>query len=166
MSEPSESSSLSEAFTIRTGPPADAEIIAGHRRAMFSDMGYRDEPWLDEMSASFLPWVRRKLESGDYLAWFAVAPDGTIAAGAGLWLMEWMPHRPGGSGRRGNVLNVYTQPAYRRRGLARRLMTLILECARDRGIEVMVLNASDEGRPLYESMGFHATNEMRIDLVK
>jgi len=45
-------------------------------------------------------------------------------------------------------------------------MSLILEWARDRGIEVVVLNASDEGRPLYDSMGFRATNEMRIDLVK
>ena len=160
------SSSLSEAFTIRTGTPADAEMITGHRRSMFSDMGYGDEQWLSDMTGAFLPWVRRKMESGDYLAWFVIAPDGSIAAGAGLWLMEWMPHRPGSPGRRGNVLNVYTKPAYRSRGLARRLMNQIVEWARDRGIEVLVLNASDEGRPLYESMGFHATNEMRIDLVK
>src|SRR5215472_10169936 len=106
------------------------------------------------MTGAFLPWVRRKMESGDYLAWFAEAADGLIAAGAGLWLMEWMPHRPGGPGRRGNILNVYTQPAYRRRGLARHLMNQILEWERKREIEVVILHASDEGRPLYESMGF------------
>jgi GNAT superfamily N-acetyltransferase len=159
-------SDSSEGFSIRAGTPADAEVVAGHRRAMFFDMGYRDEQWLSDMSGLFLPWVRRKMESGDYLAWFAVAPDGSIAAGAGLWLMEWMPHKPGGTGRRGNVLNVYTESAYRRRGLARGLMNLILEWARNRGIEVVMLHASDEGRPLYESMGFRTTNEMRIDLGK
>ena len=165
MTEPSKSPNSSE-FTIRPGTAADAEIITAHRRAMFSDMGYGDEQWLSQMTEVFLPWVRHKMESGDYLAWFAVAPDGSIAAGAGLWLMEWMPHRPDGPGRRGNVLNVYTKPAYRSRGLARRLMNEILEWARGCGIEVVVLNASDAGRPLYESMGFRATNEMRIDLVK
>jgi hypothetical protein len=44
------------------------------------------------MSEKFRPWVKRKMEAGEYLAWFANAPDESVAAGAGLWLMDWPPH--------------------------------------------------------------------------
>lgn len=158
------SSRPSDSFTIRAGTPADAETIVRHRRSMFLDMGYQDITWLDEMSVAFLPWLRRKMETGEYLAWFAVAPDGSIAAGAGLWLQEWMPMRVNRDPRRGYVLNVYTEPAYRRCGLARRLMQIVLDCCREHGFVMVNLNASKEGRPLYESLGFKVTNDMRLDL--
>lgn len=151
-------------FTIRVGCVEDTALIVKHRHAMFSDMGYRDAAWLDEMAVAFLPWVQRKMESGEYLAWFALAPDGSVAAGAGLWLQEWMPARVGRDSRRGYIINVYTEPRYRRLGLARRLMEILLDWCRQEGIAMAALNASDEGRPLYESLGFKATNDMRLDL--
>jgi GNAT superfamily N-acetyltransferase len=151
-------------FPIREGTVADAELIIKHRRAMFSDMGFRDAVWLDGVANSFLPWVRQKLATGEYLAWFAVAPDGSVAAGAGLWLLDWFPHRLDRGALRGYLLNVYTEPAYRRRGLARQLVQITLDLCRERGIAIATLHASDEGRPLYESLGFKATNEMRIEL--
>ncbi|MBZ5578151.1 MAG: GNAT family N-acetyltransferase [Acidobacteriia bacterium] len=160
------SSKPSEAFVVRAGTPADVETIMAHRRAMFFDMGYRDAGWLDEMSAAFLPWLRRKMESGEYLAWFAMTPEGSVAAGAGLWLMDWPGGLHGCGALRGNVLNVYTEAAYRRQGLARRLMAVILDWCRSHDVPTVVLHASDEGRPLYVSLGFQATNEMRIDLGK
>jgi GNAT superfamily N-acetyltransferase len=59
-------------------------------------------------------------------------------------------------------VNVYTEPAYRRQGLARELMKKVMEwCARE-GVETVILHASEEGRPLYERLGFEATNEMRL----
>jgi GNAT superfamily N-acetyltransferase len=158
------SPTASEPFVIRAGTPADAEQISSQRRAMFSDMGGRDPAWLDEIAASFLPWVRTKLETGEYLAWFAMATEGHVAAGAGLWLLDWFPNRRDRKSLRGYVLNVYTEPAYRRRGLARRLMQIVVDECRDRGITMVTLHASEEGRPLYEALGFSATNEMRIQL--
>lgn len=154
----------SEPFTIRAGTAADAELIVSHRRAMFLDMGRHDPDWLDGVAAAFLPWVRPRLDTGEYRAWFAVAPDGSVAAGVGLWFVDWFPHPDDRGSLRGHMLNVYTEPAYRRRGLARRLMQITLDCCRERGITIATLQASDEGRPLYESMGFKATNEMRIEL--
>jgi GNAT superfamily N-acetyltransferase len=131
---------------------------------MFVDMGHRDESTLDSMSRSFVPWVKTRLADGEYLAWFAIAPDGSIAAGLGLWLMDWPPHMVGPGARRGNILNVYTQPEHRRRGLARMLMQTALEWCRANGIRAVILHASPEGRTLYESLGFQPTNEMRLML--
>jgi GNAT superfamily N-acetyltransferase len=107
---------------------ADLDAIVHHRRAMFLDMGYPDDPALSTMADDFRPWLQRKMEAGEYLAWFVLARDSTIAAGLGLWLMDWPAHMVGAGSRwRGNILNVYTEPAHRRGGMARALMKIALD---------------------------------------
>jgi GNAT superfamily N-acetyltransferase len=155
---------VQRALQIRTATISDAEIITAHRRAMFFEMGYRDQAVLDGMSAAFRPWLRRKMEEGEYLAWLAVAADGSVAAGLGLWLMDWPPHMVGPGSRRGNILNVYTNPDSRRQGLARRLMEVALDWCRANRIRAVILHSSNDGRPLYERLGFRPTNEMRLML--
>lgn len=153
---------LPEGFTIRRASTADLEILVAHRRDMFHDMGYSDSAALDSMAAKFRFWLLERMNSGDYMAWLATAPDGTVAAGAGLWLMDWPPHMLGKSARRGNILNVYTESRFRRQGLARALMEITLLWCRENQIDTVILHASPEGKPLYESLGFRPTNEMRI----
>ena len=131
---------------------------------MFGDMGYHDQAVLEAMTAAFRPWLRRKMEEGEYLCWLAVRTDGSVAAGLGLWLMDWPPHMIGPGSRRGNILNVYTNPECRRQGLARRLMEVALDWCRAHGIRAVILHASNEGRRLYETFGFRPTNEMRLTL--
>ena len=151
-----------QAISIRAATADDAEIITAHRRAMFFEMGFRDEKSLDAMTAACRPWVRQKMEAGEYLAWLAVEPNGSVAAGLGMWLMDWPPHMIGPGSRRANILNVYTEPAHRRQGLARRLMDVALTWCREHGIRAVILHASDDGRALYQSLGFTPTNEMRL----
>ena len=155
---------LPEGFTVRRASTAELEILVGHRRSMFADMGYEDQATLDSMAARFRSWVLEHMEAADYHAWLVYAPDGSVAAGAGLWLMDWPPHMIGKSMRRGNILNVYTDARFRRRGLARLLMEEIVAWCKNNGVDTIILHASPAGRSLYESMGFAATNEMRIRL--
>jgi len=151
-------------YTIRRATAEDADTIVAHRRAMFSEMGYRDESALNAMCESFRPWLLRMLNQDEYLTWFAIAPDASIAAGLGLWLMDWPPHMVGPGARRANILNVYTAREHRRQGLARKLMDTSLEWCRQHGIRAVILHASEQGRPLYQSLGFRSTNEMRLVL--
>ena len=155
--------SLPEGFAVRRASADDIDTLIAHRRSMFVDMGYRDEIALDSMAAQCHGWLLSRMSSGEYLAWLAIAPEGSIAAGAGLWLMDWPPHMIG-SGRRGNILNVYTEVEFRRRGLAGELMKSAMQWCRSNKVDTVVLHASPDGRRLYESMGFVATNEMRIQL--
>ena len=60
------------------------------------------------------------------------------------------------------ILNVYTEPEFRKRGIARQVMVTILKWLKQRGFRGVNLHASAEGRPLYEELGFEATNEMRL----
>lgn len=156
--------SLPEGFAIRRASTVDLETLVAHRRAMFYDMGYRDVAALDSMAAKFRVWLQERMKSGDYIAWVVIANDDSVAAGAGLWLMDWPPHMIGNGARRGNILNVYTQESFRRRGLARHLMEAILLWCREKSIDTVILHASPDGRSLYDALGFKATNEMRIQL--
>lgn len=158
--------SLPEGFTLRVSTTADLETLVAHRRAMFRDMGYSDELALDSMSEKFRPWLLEHMKAGDYRAWVTCDGEGRIVAGAGLWLMDWPPHMVGQGVRRGNILNVYTAENFRRRGLARYLMETILFWCGENGIDTVILHASPSGRTLYESMGFTASNEMRLRLGK
>lgn len=154
--------SLPEGFTIRRASTSDLEILVAHRRAMFGDMGYNDDVALSSMSAKFRVWLLAHMNEGDYVAWLVIAPDGSIAAGAGLWLMDWPPHMIGQGTRRGNILNVYTAESFRRRGLARELMEVVLRWCRENEVDTIILHASPAGKNLYQSMGFAPTNEMRL----
>jgi GNAT superfamily N-acetyltransferase len=151
-------------FVIRAGILDDVETVVAQRRAMFFDAGFRDEQKLDAMSAAFRPWLQGKMRAGEYKAWFAIDAGGAIAAGLGLWLMDWPPHMIGPGPWRGNILNVYTRPDSRRLGLARRLMDTALAWCRVNQVRAVILHSSEEGRHLYETMRFQPTNEMRIVL--
>ncbi len=157
-------SKMADTFTFRTATLADIPTIIAHRRAMFEEMGYRNRAELDLMNANVEDWYREKMERNEYIEWFALDDAGKIVAGAGLWVMDSPPHPTDPSTRRGNILNVYTHPDYRRRELAKRLTLTILDWCREHGIRTVILHASDEGRTLYESLGFRPTNEMRIQL--
>ena len=62
------------------------------------------------------------------------------------------------------ILNMYTEPEFRRRGLARMLMEKMIAWCREQGYNTVSLHASDKGRPLYEALGFRPTNELRLAL--
>jgi len=153
-----------EEFTIREATPADVETIVAHRRGMFEAMGYADAAVLDAMQSAADGWTRTRLASGEYRGWLAVGRDGRVVAGAGLHLREQCSKPRNLSGRVAYVMNVFTEPGHRRRGLARRLMQLVLDWCRQNGYAEITLHASDAGRTLYNSLGFEPTNEMRLKL--
>lgn len=135
---------------------------------MFRDMGSAQPAIERELREAAATQIREAMLSGEYVAWVA-HPAGEpqrVIAGAGVQLRRLFP-RPDAAGtgvvhgREGIVLNVYVEREYRRQGIARRLMETIIDWAPRAGIRRLVLHASAEGRPLYESMGFEPTNEMR-----
>jgi GNAT superfamily N-acetyltransferase len=131
---------------------------------MFLEMGYPDDETMKQMIELFRPWLSRKMQAEEYLAWFAVAEDGAVAAGLGMWLMDWPPHMLGPGPWRANILNVYMRPQSRRNGLARKLTQTAVEWCRANRLSTVILHASDAGRPLYASMGFEPSTEMRMIL--
>jgi GNAT superfamily N-acetyltransferase len=130
---------------------------------MFDEMGLASGAALERVERDTLAALGPAMCEGYYLHWFA-EDAGRIVAGAGVILARWLPMPEEPALRRATVLNVYTEPAYRRRGLARQLMYTLIDWCRAQGFAFVQLHASDDGRPLYESLGFKPTNEMRLGL--
>jgi ribosomal protein S18 acetylase RimI-like enzyme len=144
----------------RMATAADASLIAHHRRAMFAAMGGTPAHILDAMSRSFEPWVARMIAESKYLGWIT-SDDARPVAGAGLLVLDWPPHPFDPAGKhRGYLLNVFVEPEYRKRGLARSLVERCLAEAHRRRLLVVALHSSDAARSIYEDLGFRATNEM------
>ncbi|MBV8805303.1 MAG: GNAT family N-acetyltransferase [Sinobacteraceae bacterium] len=154
-------------YEIRPCKPDDAAIIARHRVEMFRDMGQvPTEDLARELLAKSTSALAAALADDTYVGWFAVDSDRKVIAGAGAHIKSQLPRvSPTGtrieSGPVPLVVNVYTVPEWRGRGIARALMRVLMDWAVTRGADRIVLHASDQGRPLYESLGFHPTNEMR-----
>jgi GNAT superfamily N-acetyltransferase len=151
-------------ITIREAIPADLDVVMHHRRHMFEDMGHREPAALDAMEASSRPIFARGLADGSYRGWLAVDASGRVVAGGGIIRLAYHSSPRDPEPRRSWIVNMYTEPEYRRQGLARRLMEAMIEWCRGQRMANVFLHASDEGRPLYDSLGFTSTNEMRLAL--
>jgi GNAT superfamily N-acetyltransferase len=164
---------MPERFDIRLAAVFDAAVIGWHRARMFQDMGLVPEPLFDTYRTNCEVRLREQLSSGEYVGWLASPHDfpEKIVAGTGVQLRRVLPHPVCESngeitiadGRHAIVLNVFTEPEWRRRGIATLLMKEIIAWAETERVDRLVLHASDEGRALYERLGFVQTNEMRFN---
>jgi GNAT superfamily N-acetyltransferase len=140
-------------YRIRRASLADLDALVHHRVAMFTDMGVVVD--VAALDRAFRQWLRAAMPTGDYVAWLCETAAGEIVAGGGASLLPWPPGpRPAAGTRLAFVYNVYTEPAHRKRGLARSLMEAIHAWCAGQGIAAMALNAATDARHLYESMGY------------
>ncbi len=151
-------------ITIRAATAADIPVLLRHRRLMWWDMGRREEAMLAGMDRAASESFAQAVADGSYQGFLAVDGTGKVLGGGGIVISRW----PGVYGQpraeRAMILNVYVEREYRRRGIARALMEKMIAWCRAHGFANVGLHASDEGRPLYEKLGFQPTNEMRLDL--
>jgi len=158
------STQVAGSVQLRQVQPADLEEVLSHRSGMFHDMGFTDQFTLNAVAESSRDFIHRGLLEGWYRGWFAVTGD-RVMAGAGLIVTDWVAHPTSAyDPRRAYVLNVYTYPEFRRRGLAKQLMQVVINACRQDGFRAIWLHASEHGRPIYSSLGFEPTNEMKLVL--
>jgi len=150
-------------ITIRKATPADIPEILRQRRRMYEDMHHSDAIALTEMMKLSADYLAKAILDGSFHAWLACFDDKPIAGGAVI-VSPWLAHPYDLECRRATILNVYTDPEYRRRGIARQLMQTMIAWCKEHGLARVTLHASEDGRHLYESLGFEPSNEMRLKL--
>lgn len=153
----------STTITIREGTVSDIPAIARHRRRMCEDMHYTDAEALSTMVILTAEYLKKAIPEGTFRSWLA-CDENRIVAGGAVVVSPWPAHAYDLECRRATILNVYTEPEYRRRGIARELMKVIIAWCKHEGFARVSLHASEYGRPLYESLGFEDSNEMRLNL--
>lgn len=98
-------------------------------------------------------YYEEALQGGTHVAYLVFEEDEFVGAG-GVSFFRVMPtfHNP--TGWKAYIMNMYTRPDYRRKGLAYHTLELLIEETKKRGISHISLEATEMGRPLYERYGF------------
>ena|SRR5947207_6128737 len=157
---------MQNTFQIRRATAQDADIIAWHRARMFQDMGDLCDNVFEILRVKAGVRLKEWLESSDYIGWLVIPADKPkmVVGGAGVQLHPILPRPLNestiGEGRQGTIVNVFIEPQWRRRGIAGLLIKEIITWSRNEQIDRLLLHASDEGRSLYERLGFIDGNEM------
>ncbi|MFF5724458.1 GNAT family N-acetyltransferase [[Kitasatospora] papulosa] len=132
--------------------PSDAEgIIALRSELMLSEPF--DAMWTAVCSTQL---ARRLASGGDARAYVAEAPDGSLVSCALGLIHPLLPAPACPRGLAARVHTVATHPRYRRRGLARELLSALLDRLEADGATLFELHAAEEAAPLYRELGFAA----------
>lgn len=138
---------------------ADMKILMKLRLEMLREVnGLSGEYEYDE---NFIFESRRYFESGEQTT--VIASDGeTLVGYASLsytWIMPTFSHP---TGNRAHLMNVYTRADYRRRGISKKMVEILIDEAKENGVTEISLDATEMGRPLYESLGFKASDSCMV----
>ncbi|MFW9923440.1 MAG: GNAT family N-acetyltransferase [Candidatus Thorarchaeota archaeon] len=106
-----------------------------------------------ELRNSLRDYFSKTMPQDEFIAWLAIHEDEIIAT-SGLSFYTVAPSFANISGRIGYILNMYTKPNWRRKGIGKTLFEKMLFEAKQKGISKLSLHATSDGRPLYEIFGF------------
>ena len=151
-------------YLVRKATQRDIEILVHQRRGMWEDIGFKNKPALDYADSAYRRWVKSALRNKTLQGWIAETKQGDAAGGGCVWLqpMEPVPYhkrlvQP-------YLLSMYTEPQFRRKGVASRIVAEAVNWCKKNGYPRLTLHASRKGRSLYRKHGFIRTWEMRRQL--
>ena len=134
----------------------DMNLMIRSRMDTLRDVNSLDEDY--QFSEEFLEASREYFREGDQSTVLAI-DNGRAVGCATMCYIDLMPTYAHPSGRRAHLMNVWTNKDYRRQGIAEKLVTMLIEEARGRGVSEISLDATEAGRPLYRKMGFKESGE-------
>ena len=120
-------------------------LRAANQLSAAADMGQTEQE-----SRSY---YEKSLRDGSHVAYLVYEGDRIIGTG-GISFYQVMSTYHNPTGMKAYIMNMYTDPEYRRKGIAMKTLDLLVQEARERGIHFIALEATSMGRPLYERYGF------------
>ena len=123
--------------------------------------GLSDDADMTEVKHQSYEYYRKALHDNTHTAYLVFNSDRFAGAG-GISYYQVMPTFRNPSGNKAYIMNIYTRPEYRRQGIARRMLDILIKDAKARGISFITLEATPMGRPLYEKAGFVPLNDEMI----
>ncbi len=147
--------------TYRRLTEEDLAVFIEMRITQLREEGAKDDI---DLRPALNDYYRRHLNDGTFVSWLAL--DGEKIVGtSGMSFVEKPPYFGCPSGKIGLISSMYTDPSYRRRGIAKDLLTKVMDDARKYGCGAIQITASDMGVKLYTACGFvHNGNFMQYNL--
>lgn len=148
-------------YNIRQAKLKDVPLLAYQRAIMFVDMGVIKAEAAKDIEHTSLQKITKMLKSKEFFG-FLIELEEEVIGSAGLTVRQLLPSPLDLDPTYGlHVENVFIEKKHRRRGAGRQLMQHIIKWAKDKGIRRITLHTSDQGKALYQSLGFSFTKEMR-----
>ena len=137
----------------------DIELLMSSRLEMLRVVNGLSEDYV--YSDEIVRESRDYFLNGDHLTVLAI--DGGEVIGCAsmsfMWIMPTFSHP---TGRRAHLMNVYTRNEYRRQGIARKMVEMLIDATWAKGATEISLDSTVMGRPLYESLGFKNSTECMV----
>lgn len=151
-------------FRVRVATAKDISTLVRQRHMMFEDMRPRTAEEHEIGDRSYRKWALRKMKEGLLSCFIVTDSKGKVAGGGAVWLREVQPS-PGRDARlTPYLLSVFTEPEFRRKGVATLLVREAEKWAGARGYSEINLHASEQGRKVYAKLGWKRTWEMETEL--
>lgn len=144
-------------YRVATGE--DMELLMSSRLEMLRVVNGLPED--GEFDNQLVQESRVYFARGDQITVLALE-RGQVIGCATLCYIRLMPTFSHPTGKRAHLMNVYTRESHRRQGIAARMVEMLVQEARGRGVTEISLDATESGRPLYEKMGFAASEECMV----
>ena len=121
-----------------------------------------DDADMSEVKEQSYNYYKKALRDGTHIA-YLVFDKSRFAGAGGVSFFQVMPTYHNPSGKKAYIMNMYTSPEYRRKGIAYKILDMLVKDAKSMGITAISLEATVMGRPLYEKYGFiKMNNEMEL----
>jgi len=148
-------------ITIRRATIRDLSTLVYHWHYVWADQGYLNRRRLEKSDSVFRQWAREQIREGGLLVWLAEV-NGVAVASESLWLkpITPLPHRDGLV--QPYLCSLYTEPKWRHRGIATRLVRAAAKWSRRHKYQVVMLYSSKPARKMYTKMGFKRTWDMEL----
>ena len=148
---------------VRLAGPSDLEVLVHQRHMMFEDMRHPTPEQQARADDAYRRWAPKMMKRG-LLRCYLVVRGKDVVGGGSLWLRDVQPGPGQSVSRIPYLLSMYTEPPFRRRGVATMVVKEAMRWARDHGYPKATLHASSVGRKVYSKLGWERTWEMAVDL--
>ena len=150
-------------LVFKRAKPEDIEILTKTRIEVLKAANQLpDDTDMSKVERETYNYYKMALRDGSHIAYLVFDADRFVGAG-GVSFFQVMPTYHNPSGNKAYIMNMYTHPEYRRKGVALKTLDLLVKDAKNKGVTAISLEATDMGRPLYEKYGFiNMDHEMEL----
>ena len=141
-------------FTYKKANIQDIDILVETRIEVLRAANKLDATVdMKEVEKQSYEYYKSSLAENIHTAYLVYSGNKFIGAG-GISYFRVMPTYHNPTGKKAYIMNMYTLPEYRRQGIAYKTLDLLVAEAKKRNIKMISLEATEQGKPLYDKYGF------------
>lgn len=144
---------------IRTATKDDIEDLINVRLEMLRIVNNLSDS--ETFETTLIEESRNYFLNGNQTTVIAIDEDKVVGC-ATISYINIMPTFDHPTGNRAHLMNVYTNKNYRRQGIAKQMVSKLIEEAKTKGVTEISLDATEAGRPLYKNIGFTENKEAMV----